>query len=462
MKTHGPTYDVAVVGAGAAGVAAALASAKTGARTLLIERDPFPGGDLISGLPILGTCDSRGNTIVGGVLDELLDACSRLGGYVGCIFDWRTCWGVCVDPEVMRLVIVDALKQHGVELMLGGPVRDVDATEKRVHSLYVAGNGDDSPIEANFVVDCTGDAAVTCLAGGECEKGGPGGELQPVSLIFQMGPVDYGELLRFVRDCPGEAILADNPIIEKSAKKCALALYEDSYPYVALSAEGWLLGSAIQSDEMYPCTAIFMSPTSLSRRELTLNTTRLPNVDATDSRKLSRALPVLVEQVKTCVRFAQEKIPGFEKARLTRVAPRIGVRETRRIIGEHILTTEEVLEARQSPEGIALGGHHVDIHGTGTDQKRIPVTDGGSYGIPYGCLLPRTLENVLVGGRCLSSEREANGSARVMGTCLATGQAAGTAAALCADRDCLNVRNLPVNVLQETLRRDGAVLDAVN
>ncbi|MFO7946082.1 MAG: FAD-dependent oxidoreductase, partial [Armatimonadota bacterium] len=103
MNAQKTAYDVAVVGAGAAGVTAAIASAKNGARTLLIERDSFPGGDLISGLPILGSCNSLGNTIVGGVLDELLDTCSRLGGYVGCIFDWRTCWGACVDPEVMRL-----------------------------------------------------------------------------------------------------------------------------------------------------------------------------------------------------------------------------------------------------------------------------------------------------------------------------------------------------------------------
>ncbi|MFO7947223.1 MAG: FAD-dependent oxidoreductase, partial [Armatimonadota bacterium] len=413
----------------------------------------------ISGLPILGTRNSRGDMIVGGVLDELLDTCSRLGGYVGCIFDWRTCWGACVDPEVMRLAIVDALQQHGVDLLLGAPVHDAATEGAQVTTLFVPGNGDGTVIDANVVVDCTGDAAITCMAGGECEKGGPDGQFQPVSLVFQMGPVDYPALLKFVRDHPEEVILADNPIIDKMPSECAQALFEDCYPYLALSAEGWLLGSAIEAGEMYPCTAIFMSPTSLSRREVTLNTTRLPNVDATDRCELSRALPVLVEQVEICVRFARDRIPGFEKAHLTRMAPRVGVRETRRLLGEHVLTAEEVVEASKSPDVIAIGGHHVDIHGAGTDQTRIPVRDGGSYDIPYGCLIPRTLENVLVAGRCLSSTREANGSARVMGTCIATGQAAGTAAALCAKRDCLNVRNLPVNLLQQTLRKDGAVLD---
>lgn len=462
MTTLPAAYDVAVVGGGSAGVGAAVAAAATGARTLLIERDPFVGGDLISGLPILGCCNSLGERIVGGVAEDLLQACRSLGGYVGCIFDWRTLWGVCVDPEVLRLVIVDVLHRHGIDLLLGVPAAGVASAGGRVSALLVPDGGARTQIAAEFIVDCSGDGIVATWAGAECEQGGPAGEFQPVSLVFQMGPVDFGALLGFVRDHPEEVLLAENPVIERSRAECARALAEAGYPYLALSAEGNLLGSALEAGAMYPCTAIFMSPTSLSRREVTLNSTRVANVDATDLWALSRALPVLAEQVRICVRFARERIPGFEDANLTRLAPRVGVRETRRIVGEHVLSAEEVLEGRRSPEVVAKGGHHVDIHGAGTYQKRIPVTAGRSYDIPYGCLIPRALENVLVAGRCLSSTREANGSARVMGTCLATGQAAGTAAALCAAHRWSDVRELPVGLLQETLRSQGAILDGTS
>ncbi len=453
-------HDVAVIGGGVAGVAAAVASAQTGARTLLVERDHFLGGDLVSGLPILGCCNSLGEWIVGGVLDEVLQRCRDLGGYEGRIFDGRTLWGVCVDPDVMRLAVVDLLQRHDVELLLGASVCAARTHGGNVTGLSVSGNACDEPIDAlPFVIDCTGDAAVASLAGAECVKGGPDGQLQPVSLVFQMGPIDASALLAFIRDNPEEAILADNPAIDRSAEGCARDLYEVGLPYVALSADGDVLGAAIEAGEMYPCTAIFMSPTSLSRGEVTLNSTRLPGVDATDPRQLSSALPMLVEQVETCVEFARRRVPGFADATLTRLAPRIGVRETRRIIGDHVLRADEVIEAGRSGEVIARGGHHVDIHGAGTCQKRIPVQGGGSYDIPWGCLIPREFENVLVAGRCLSSTREANGSARVMGTCLATGQAAGTAAALCAAREMSNVRDLPVGLLQQVLRDDGAILE---
>lgn len=458
MSQSQTAYDVAVVGGGCAGIAAAAASARNGARTLLIERDPFPGGDLISGLPVLGCLNSLGEWIVGGVLDELLEECRNLHGYIGPVFDWRTLWGVCVDPSVVRLAVVDLLRRHGVDLLLGCAVCGVTTENAAVTTLSVSDGTCRMPIEARFVVDCTGDAAIVSSAGAECEKGGPGGEFQPVSLVFQMGPVDFHALLQFVRDHPDEVLLAENPVIGKSPAECANALCEAGYPYLALSAAGRLLGSAIEAGEMYPCTAIFMSPTSMARREVTLNSTRVANVDATDSRELSRVLPVLVEQVETCVRFARSRLPGFGQADLTRLAPRVGIRETRRVVGEHVLTAEEVLEGTKSPQVIAKGGHHVDIHGAGTYQRRIPVSGGRSYDIPWGCLIPRALANVLVAGRCLSSTREANGSARVMGTCIATGQAAGTAAALCAAGGRSDVRELPVALLQETLREQGAVL----
>ncbi|MBN2310297.1 MAG: FAD-dependent oxidoreductase [Candidatus Hydrogenedentes bacterium] len=460
-QLNGHSYDVIVAGGGAAGVAAALAAAHTCARTLLVEPGPFPGGHLVSGLPILGCSNALGERIVGGSAQMLFDACKRLGGYVGSICDWRTLWGDCVDPEAMRLAIAGLIEQAGVDVLLHSFVAGVLGESGAVDKVIVRNRAGDFAIETRVVVDCTGDGDVAYGAGAATEMG-EDGELQPVSLVFQMAGVDFPELLEFIAAHPEELVLAENPVIDKTPAECARAVRDHGYPYFVLSAAGSILGGAIAASEIEPCTAVFASPTSMERRELALNTTRLAGVDATDVAELSSAAVALAGQVETAAAFLQRSVPGFAEATVSRIAPRTGVRETRRVVGDYVLQTEDVLEGRKSPDAIAKGGHHVDIHGAGTEQTRIPVADGQSYDIPYGCLVPAGLRNLLVAGRCLSSTRQANGSARVMGTCMATGDAAGVAAALCAGGDCTDARDLPVAEVQQALRVRGAILDGTH
>src|SRR5690606_1231167 len=145
---------------------------------------------------------------------------------------------------------------------------------------------------------------------------------------------------------------------------------------------------------------------------------------------------------------------------LSGLAPRLGIRESRRIEGDYVMTADDVLSGRKREDGVAKGCHHVDIHQDGTGQIRIPVADGGSYDIPLASLLPKTLSNVVLAGRCLSASREAQGSARVMGSCMAMGQAAGTLASLALTHSNMQeVRMVPVSMLRERLREQGAVLD---
>jgi hypothetical protein len=163
-----------------------------------------------------------------------------------------------------------------------------------------------------------------------------------------------------------------------------------------------------------------------------------------------------------CVRFTKKRVPGFENAELVGLAPRLGIRETVRVMGDYVLTEEDVVNGRKFKDGIAKGGHHVDIHGSGTYQKRIPVKEGNSYDIPYGCITPKGIANVWIAGRCLSSSREANGSARNMGQCLATGEAAGTAAAMGVEYVYGNSRDVPIGKLRALLKKNGAILDGTH
>ena len=160
----------------------------------------------------------------------------------------------------------------------------------------------------------------------------------------------------------------------------------------------------------------------------------------------------------------RKNVPGFGDAAFSGIASRVGVRETRRIDGDESLTEADVLEARKRDDGIGKGSHHVDIHQSGTGQIRIPVKDGGSYDIPWGCLLPRGVANVAVAGRSLSADRGAHGSARVMGPCLAMGQAVGTASAMLLRSDDPRpaFASLDVQALRAQLRKDGAVLEGTH
>lgn len=452
-------YDVVVVGGGAAGVAAALAAARGGAKTILIEAGPFLGGELISGLPIDGCLNASGDWILGGVGRRLFDRSKSMGGFVEPIFDWRLMYGVCVDPEMLKLAIITAVGEAGLKTLMYSFVDSVIVQDGRVQAVTVVNKNGRSVIRGKFFIDCTGDGDVAVMAGAEYEKGGKNRQFQPVTLVFWMSNVDYGKSLAFVRDNAEEFILGESPVITKSKAECAAELHKAGYPFAMLSGKGKLLGQATESGEMFPTWSISMWPTSPARAEIGMNTTRVADVDATDPDALSAALTTLGTQVDLARRFMTNHFPGFEKAQLAGIAPRIGIRETRRIVGEYTLTAEDVLEGRKSDQGIAKGAHHIDIHGSGTAQERHPVKDGMSYDIPYGCLMPKQIENVYVTGRCISSTREAHGSVRVMGQCMATGEAAAVASVLAMKNGLNDMRDVDVAALRAELKRQNAVVD---
>jgi len=454
-------YDVVVVGAGAAGVTAAAAAAKFGKSTLLIESGSVPGGELISGIPVDGAVNARGEWIMGGIGRELFDECTRLGGYIGRVNDHRLIYYVAFDPEIMKIAIVRVLNRYGVDLLLHSFVCGVNATAGRVYSLTVMNKSGLTEIQSGVFLDCSGDGDLSVLSGASFVKGGGAGAFQPVSLMFRLSGVETEPLLDFARKNPESLALGESETMRAGRTDVELAesLYRQGQPAVFLKGNGPLMGDAIRKGDLFPTALIMIQPTSKARKEVCLNATRVANIDATDTAALSGTLGILMEQVLQCTEFMRTHVPGFQDATLAATAPRLGIRETRRIVGEYSLTGSEVLEGKKSTEGVAKGCHHVDIHQDGTGQIRIPVANGGSYDIPWGCLLPKGLGNVLVAGRCVSSDRDANGSLRVMGSCMGMGHAIGIAATLLQQGQ--DVRELPIKVLREALRHSGVILDGV-
>lgn len=457
-------FDVAIVGGGAAGIGAALSATQNGARVILIDAGPMVGGELVSGIPVDGCLSSCGEWVVGGVVRTLFAECERLGGYIGPINDFRSLNVVAVDPEIMKIAVVNLLHRAGVTLRLYTYADEVVTNDGQIHGLVTVNKQRRTLVTAPVFIDASGDGDVALGAGapfamGDAEKG----ELQPVTLVFRMTGVETEPLLRFIRDNPENAGLGEYEGLGMSRAECAQALYRQGLAKVFLVADGPVVRDAIARGELHRSSMIGITPTSIARKEVSVNTTRVGHLDASRPDKLSAAFPELIGQVWQCAKFLQNRVPGFEHAAFAGIAPRIGIRETRRIIGEYVLSDEDVASGRKREDAVAKGAHEIDVHLPGTGHYRVPIKNGGSYDIPYNMLIARGVRNLFVIGRCMSASRIAHSSARVMGTCLAMGQAAatGTAVALNSNAWDGDLRSVSVERVRGVLRDQGAVLDGV-
>lgn len=454
-------YEVVIVGAGAAGVASALAAAKNGAKTLLIESSSVIGGDMLSGLPIDGCRTTAGEWIVGGIAKELFETCNELGGYVGSIYDRRNIWIVMVNPRIMGFSILKKLKEYQVDVLPYSQVDAVFQENGKITSIRIRNKTELCTVKADMYIDCTGDGDIAYMCGVPYEMGDESGNLQPMTMVFQIRNVHPKQILQFVVEHPENCGLAENPNSQKSAQELAQELYDLGYPKVFFSSDGPLMRNGIESGELHSCSMLAFNPNATDYTVLTVNTTRLVTKDCMSADVLGKTMLDMTEQVENAFSFIKNHIPGCQDAVLDGIAPRLGIRESRRILGESYLTGDYVSNGTKSPDGVCKGGHEIDIHGKEKNHIRMTIKDEGSYDIPFGCLIPKGMKNLLMAGRCLSSDRVAHSSARVMGTCMAMGQACGTAAALCAARK-IHTQKLPVSELREILRRQGAVLDGTS
>lgn len=450
-------YDVAVIGAGASGISAAISAAKNGAKTVLVESSSVFGGDLLSGLPIDGCRTTAGEWIVGGVASELFDECNRYKGYVGSIYDRRNIYIVMINPRIMGFSILKKLDEYGVHLMPYSQAVAVNSNNGMISDIEIRNKSRIIKLEASMFIDCTGDGDIAYMCDVPCEVGAEDGLLQPMTMVFQIRNIYPQEVLKFVLDHPENCGLGENPNSQKTAQELAQELFDLGYPKVFFSSTGPLMKNAIATGELHSSSMLAFNPNSIDKTVVTVNTTRLVKKDCLSAEGLGSSILELTRQVDNAFSFIVKNIPGCQDAILDGIAPRLGIRESRRIIGEYYLTGDEVANGVSHKDGVCKGGHEIDIHGSKENHYRKTIKDGGSYDIPFGCLIPKGMKNVLMAGRCLSADRIAHSSARVMGTCMAMGQAAGTAASMCI-RHKTDPRNLDVSLLRATLIEQGAIL----
>jgi hypothetical protein len=442
-------YDVLVVGGGNAGCAAALAAARCGTRVLLVERYGFLGGTATASMvgPWM-TFHSGDDRIVGGIAQEMVERLVARGGSPGHLHDASDYVPTITpfDPEIHKALLFDMMRESGVALLLHAWFLDAIVDAGRVAGARFATVGGIREVRAARTIDATADAYVAASAGVPTQQGDARGRVQPASLMFRLSHVDLAALSAYVRQRP-EQMRSTLKTHERTpgALTAVAGLYE-------LWNAARERGTVTVPREL---VSFFATPYA---DEVTVNMTRVVGIDPLDPDDLTRAEVEARGQVMQLLEFFRRDVPGFANARIAATATQIGVRESRRIVGEYTLTAQDVLEARSFDDAVARSAYPIDIHnpaGSGTTTQRLPA--GASYEIPYRCLVPRGAEDLLVAGRCISTTHEALASTRLTPTVMTLGQAAGTAAALSLQRG-VSPRRLDAGMLRERLVHDGVDL----
>jgi hypothetical protein len=442
-------YDVLVVGGGNAGCVAALAAARAGARTLLVERYGFLGGTATAAMvgPWM-TFHSGSERIVGGIAQEIVERLIALGGSPGHVPDSSDYVPTVTpfDPEIHKALLFDLMREAGVGLLLHALVVAalIDRRGNVVGARFATVGGL-REIRARVTIDATADAFVAASAGCELSAGDAGGRVQPASLMFRLSHVDLAALAAYVRANPDQMRTSLPPAGRTPEALTAVAgLYEL-----------WAQAQAAGIDVPRELVSFFASPYP---DEVTVNMTRVLDIDPLDPDDLTRAEIEARAQAMRLVAFFRERVPGFANARIAATGTQIGVRESRRIAGVYTLTRDDIVAGRTFGDAVARSAYPIDIHnpsGSGTTTYRLPP--GTSYEIPYRCLVPRETGRLLVAGRCISTTHEALASTRLTPTVMTLGQAAGTAAALALETG-VAPRNVDTQLLRERLIAAGVDL----
>ncbi len=417
-------FDLIVVGGGFAGTAAAIAAAKGGVDVLLVEKFNCLGGAAVnqlvlpfmpywSQMPI--TLDRK--YLCGSIFLEILDEMNKFtdaenkSGFNKALY---------FDEEILKLVLNRMCLKYGVKLLFNSTLSGVSASDGKITSIKVIGKSKELELYADNFIDATGDGELCSFANCPSVLGREKDSLcQPMTLCFRIGDIDMEKF--------------------KNRKQNISKLYREKKE----------LGEIKNPRED---VLIFFN---YNKGVLHFNTTRVVKKNPTAPFEVTEAEIEAREQVFEMLDFLKANIDGFENARILSTAMQIGIRESRKIIGEYTLTVDDLKNLARFDDAIAVSNYDIDIHnpeGAGTTQYRF--LDGEWYEIPYRCLIPKNMNNVLVAGRCISSTHEAQASFRIMPFCSVIAQAAGTAVAI-AKKNGTDLRNVDVKEVQSLLKKEG-------
>ncbi|MBE6716673.1 MAG: FAD-dependent oxidoreductase [Ruminococcaceae bacterium] len=415
-------YDLIVAGGGLSGVAAAVSAAREGLKVLLTEKSGCLGGAISNCLiypfmPYWTRTDKDNKNkqyLSQGIFKEMK---IRHDKYVSDCKDHE------FNSEYLKIVLDDMTTEAGVDVLFHGVVYDVKITDRQITSVDITAKSQHITAEADFFIDATGDGDLFYLAGCDFQLGRESdGFCQPMTTCFRMSGVDL------------DLFTEDRPRLQELYKE------KQAKGEITNPRENILVFFGVGEDVLH------------------FNTTRVIKLDPTNPFDVSRAEVIARRQIHELVSFLKENSKAFDESALISIAVNIGVRESRKLKGVHILTADELIDCTRFEDSVALGNYDIDIHNpTGTGTSHRYFGEGEYYTIPYRSLLPKEFDNLLVAGRCISATHEAQASVRILPICCCLGEAAGTAAAL-AHKTNKNAHTVDIKNLQKKLTENGAVL----
>ena len=452
--------DVLVAGGGPAGFGAAYAAAKAGAKTILVEQMGCIGGIATAGVHPQMCSLVYSDTGVNTVHQELIKRVEGEGiGQVG--YRYGEC-NMQFEIEGLKVLYEDMLAEVGCEILYHTMVSEPILEGGVVKGAIIESKSGRQAILAKRVVDCTADADVAARAGVGFDQGRPEDHLvQPCTLMFRVEGVDQPKLLEWWEAGVG---------FDREEASVGLDEYTVNHSHTDFDTADGRINSvwrrAVANGDMEPFQTNLMGFWLVPSRptQIAVNFTHITHVDPTKAEDLTTVMITGRKQAEQTVRVMKKYVPGCENIYMADTAMLPGTRESRRIHGEYTLTVDEVLGAVKSEDGIAQGNFFVDIHnpaGPGmynaaSDKiyTRRKLPPGEYYDIPYGCIVPKGVENLLVGGRSISVDHEALGSTRQMWQCMMTGEAAGIASVM-SIKDNVTPRNIDVQKLRKMMRKNN-------
>ena len=424
--------DVLVVGGGPSGLIAAIAAARLGAKTLVIEREGYLGGTATAGM----VCNFFGffhkeKQVVRGIPEEFIERIKEAGGSTGftpfimgeLTSNQLPLYGFPTNPEITKIVADEIVSEAHVGVLFHTLLVGVLMEGRRVTGVVTEGIGGRRETRAKVIVDATGDAVVASKAGAEVmgEEEQVRKVRMPSTLVFRLSDVDVPRARAMSREEKRKIVLR-----------------------------------GIQQKELFWENLNF--PSTPANNDAIPILSRITGLDTLDDEDLSRVEMIGRQQIKSIVNFLRREVAGFEKCNLVGIAPRAGIRETRRVVGLYTLTEQDTYDSPRFEDAVALASGPMDIHdhaGTGIFLK----WPDRPFKIPMRCLIPASVEGLVITGRAISTKRPANCAIRFMGTAMSLGQAAGVIGAVAA-RNGIPPRRVSSEEVQNILRENGAILSA--
>lgn len=414
-------YNLLVAGGGFAGVAAAICAARKGLKVLLVEKSGALGGAMTNNLvyPFMKYWTKYENEKIRkflsrGIFEEM---CQRHEDNIWKDTDRN------FSSEYFKLLLDEMTDEAGVDVLFHSVVCDVVKEDRNIKSVEVATKAGKITLESDFFIDATGDGDLFYLAGCDYQLGRPSdGYCQPMTTCFRVGGVDV-------------------PLFREEREGLQIKFSE-----------------AQKTGEITNPRENILVFFHTAENVVHFNTTRVIKLDPTNPFDLSKAEKIARKQIDELMRFLKKNAPSFKNSTVINVASEIGVRESRKLKGEYVLTADDLIACTMFDDTIALGNYDIDIHnpaGTGTSHRYFG--SGEFYSIPYRSLLPKEYDNLLVAGRCASATHEAQASIRIMPICCCMGEAAGVACAVAFNSD-KNTRTVDIKKVQSALRENGAAI----